>query len=65
MSRILAAWLCCAALVCGLACGKYGRPERLAPSSAAVSASANAAPATPAETPDASDDGDKKKSPKR
>ncbi|HIG71815.1 MAG TPA: hypothetical protein EYG46_12000 [Myxococcales bacterium] len=65
MSRIVAAWLCCTALVCGLACGKYGRPERLAPSSSAVSASADAAPATPAETPDASDDGDKKKSPKR
>jgi hypothetical protein len=65
MSRLLAAWLCCTALACGLACGKYGRPERIAPTSSAVSASADAAPGAPAETPHASDDGDKKKSPKR
>ncbi len=40
MNRAIVMSLCCTALAFGLACGKYGRPERIAPQESAVSAAA-------------------------
>lgn len=62
MNRSLAALLFCATLTFGLACGKYGRPERVAPSEPVVSAAV--ADVSDLSSDDAALD-DKKKSPKR
>lgn len=59
MNRPLTAALCCAALAVGLACGKYGRPERIAPREPVASAQA------PVVEIDDAQQRDEEKSPKR